>query len=66
MLGVIVLAAIGLWTFFCALVVGMCRAAKAGDRAMEIARGRHGNRSTDWTVLDRRPSTRPRSVIGKA
>jgi hypothetical protein len=38
MLGVIVLAAIGLWAFFCVLVVGLCRAAKAGDRAMDIAR----------------------------
>jgi hypothetical protein len=66
MLGVIVLAAIGLWAFFCALVLGLCRAAKAGDRAMEIARGRYRNRSTDWTVLDRRQPARHRSVIGKA
>jgi hypothetical protein len=66
MLGVIVLAAIGLWVFVCALVVGLCRAAKAGDRAMDIARSRYRNRSTDWTGLDRWQPTRPRSVIGKA
>jgi hypothetical protein len=66
MLGVIVLAAIGLWALFCALVMGLCRAAKAGDRAMEIARSRYRNRSTDLTGLDRRQPTRPRSVIGKA
>jgi hypothetical protein len=66
MLGVIVLSAVGLCAFFCALVLGLCRAAKAGDRAMEIARGRYRNRNTDWAVPDRRQPTRSRSVIGKA
>ena len=60
MLGVIVLAAIGLWVFFCVLALSMCRVAKAGDQAMDIACGRYRRRSTDWTVLDRRQA-RPAS-----
>jgi len=40
MLGVIVLAAIGIWVFVSLLVLGMCRAANAGDRATEIAHRR--------------------------
>ncbi len=66
MLGAIVLAAIGVWVFVCVLALGMCREAKAGDRAMEIACGRYRTRRTDWTVLDQRQPNRPRSVIRQA
>ena len=66
MLGVIVLAAIGLWVFFCVLALGICKEAKAGDQAMEIACGRYRNRPTDWTVFDQRQPSRPLSTIRRA
>jgi hypothetical protein len=70
MVGVIVLAAIGLWVFVCVLALGMCREAKAGDQAMEIACGRYRNRHIDWTVADQRqpdPAVdHPASLIGMA
>jgi len=66
MLGAIVLAAIGVWVFVCVLALGICKEAKAGDQAMEIACGRYRSRHTDWTVIDQRQPTRSLSTVRRA
>jgi hypothetical protein len=66
MLGAIVLAAIGLWVFVCVLALGICKVAKAGDQAMEIACGRYRSRHTDWSLLDQRQPDRPLSTVRQA
>jgi hypothetical protein len=67
MVGVIVLAAIGVWVFVCVLALGICREAKAGDQAMEIACGRYRSRhTTDWSLRDQRQPNRPLSTVRRA
>jgi hypothetical protein len=66
MVGEIVLAAIGLWVFVCVLALGICKEAKAGDEAMEIACGRYRSRHADWSLLDQRQPNRPLSTVRRA
>ena len=51
MVGAMISAAIGLWVVGCILVLSLCRAAKVGDRTMQIAYARQ--RSRDHRAIRR-------------
>lgn len=52
MLGVIIVAAAGIWTFVFVLVLALCAQAKAGDEAMGISSGGVSARGSEGVVLE--------------
>lgn len=51
MLGVILLTAAAIWILGFALVLGLCRDAKAGDDALDFACGRISVRDRDGALI---------------
>ena len=62
MLSAIVFAAAGMWILFFVLVLALCKDAKAGDEAMDLARARPRVRDAGGVVVELMVNQRDRDA----
>ena len=62
MLSAIVFVAAGIWILVFVFVLALCRSAKAGDEALDVACGRFSAREGEGVVIEQVVSQRDRDV----